>query len=642
MTVRARRVLLALAAAPIAVVLAYAAVPPFRDMGGRIFNAYNLSALLSAVVLVIAVFVRRPRPVWPWLLIVAAEILWVAGDAVYIWIGDVPVLSFADALYIPGYLGLILALMFFVRSQVRQRDVDSLIDVAMLTIAAGLALWELVVQPSWDAAGDSQVTQIMTTIYPLLDVMLLCLLVQLLLVPGRRSVSLILLAAGMGAIFVGDTIYAILVQNDAYRGEVVALLDLTWLGGYALFPVAALHPSMNELTLPAAGDDAMRRGRLFIAGLSLVMVPAAMILTALLGRDPGVETIALAATLIVPLMLARMVRLNRSNERARADLASQERYYRTVATFSSDAYVIIGIDATVIDASVARESIVGYGRGTVIGANALTIVEPDDRELAEALLRTSLANPATTITDEVRLRTADGVTLWAELRCTNLVDDPAVRGLVVNAHDTSTRKAIEQELAHNALHDSLTGLANRALLKNRTEPCAVEAGSRRRSRDRVLRSRRVQGSQRHARPRRWRRAAHRRRSTTRRRHPPERHGRPAGWRRVRGAPGGLRRLAEEAGVVAERMRSALSDPVVINGLPLVVTGSFGVAVASEGGQETTDDLLRDADTAMYLAKAAGRNRVTRYEPSMRIAALSRVELETDLQHAVERGELALE
>jgi EAL domain-containing protein (putative c-di-GMP-specific phosphodiesterase class I) len=100
--------------------------------------------------------------------------------------------------------------------------------------------------------------------------------------------------------------------------------------------------------------------------------------------------------------------------------------------------------------------------------------------------------------------------------------------------------------------------------------------------------------------------------------------------------------AEDADVLAERMRLALSDPIEIDGKPLVVTGSFGVAVASEGAQTSSDELLRDADTAMYRAKAAGRNQIARYEPKMRASDLALSQLRADLPHAVARGELAVQ
>ena len=249
-------------------------------------------------------------------------LLWVIGDVVYDWVGGDPIVSFADAFYVPAYIALIVACLRFLRLRIGQRDGDTLLDAAMVSIASALALWELVVEPTWNAAGTSPAEQMMGALYPLLDVILLCMLVQLLLVPGRRLVSLVLLLAGMGWILLADTIYAVLVQTSSYGGNAERLLNATWLLGYALFPIAALHPSMAEMTrYEAPADDGLRRGRLFIPGLALLTVPMAVLVASILGRDPGIATSTLAAVTVVPLVLWRIVRLNRSTERARDAIA---------------------------------------------------------------------------------------------------------------------------------------------------------------------------------------------------------------------------------------------------------------------------------------------------------------------------------
>ena len=105
-------------------------------------------------------------------------------------------------------------------------------------------------------AGTSPAEQMVGALYPLLDVILLCMLVQLLLVPGRRLVSLVLLLAGMGWILLADTIYAVLVQTSSYGGNAERLLNATWLLGYALFPIAALHPT--DVTMRAFCSEEFR------------------------------------------------------------------------------------------------------------------------------------------------------------------------------------------------------------------------------------------------------------------------------------------------------------------------------------------------------------------------------------------------
>ena len=640
MTPTVRRAMIA--AILLALVVAYAAVPGFAAIGGPVLNSYNLSAVVSAVILIAAVVVRRPQPMWPWLLIAAAVLSWVVGDAVYILHGGSPIISFADAFYIPAYFALIVACLRVLRARMGQRDVDSLIDSAMVTIAAALALWELVVQPALNASGPSTTEQILAALYPLLDVILLCMLIQLLLVPGRRLLSLVLLTTGMGSILFADTIYAVLAQTNSYGGNAARALDATWLLGYALFPIAALHPSMLELTRPLPlSVDRPRRGRLFISGAALVAVPLVVFLRSLLGRDPGLESTTLAALALVPFVLWRILRLNRSSERARAAIARQESYYRALATNSSDVFAVIDGDARILDASGPIQALMGLSAETAIGADGMSIILEEDRALAAALLHDSLDKPGVTVSGEMRIATANGRQVWAELRFTNLLDDPAVEGIVVNTHDITSRKQFEQELSHQAFHDSLTSLANRALLKDRIDHALARRGP---GNDVAVvfcdldGFKLVNDTLGHDAGDEMLRIAGRRLSAV-----------------VRTADTVARlggdefavlleatsRPVEDAGVIAERMRSALADPAEIVGVPLVVTGSLGLAVASEGGQTTSDELLRDADTAMYRAKAAGRNRVARYKPSMRAADLSRRQIGLDLSAAVARDELVV-
>src|SRR4051794_1201499 len=98
-----------LAALPLLLVAVNLAVPGPADGSGAIFNGYNLSAVVSATVLIVAVALERPRPLLPWLLIAAAVLCWVTGDVVYDLVGGDPIVSLADAFYVPAYIALIVA-----------------------------------------------------------------------------------------------------------------------------------------------------------------------------------------------------------------------------------------------------------------------------------------------------------------------------------------------------------------------------------------------------------------------------------------------------------------------------------------------------------------------------------------------------
>jgi len=98
--------------------------------------------------------------------------------------------------------------------------------------------------------------------------------------------------------------------------------------------------------------------------------------------------------------------------------------------------------------------------------------------------------------------------------------------------------------------------------------------------------------------------------------------------------------AADSEVVANRIIEAVRKPFTINGMEVFVDASIGIA-ASEAGSIGADDLLRDADVAMYRAKRAGRGRYAMYEPEMHAALVERLQFEAELRGAVDRGEMVV-
>ncbi len=176
------------------------------------------------------------------------------------------------------------------------------------------------------------------------------------------------------------------------------------------------------------------------------------------------------------------------------------------------------------------------------------------------------------------------------------------------------------ELRHQALHDALTGLPNRVLVLDRAEQMLARARRNESLGGRAVhRPRRLQARQRHVRPRRGRRAAADGRRAADDGHSRRRHGGSSRRRRVRRPDRALHRRGcsgarrgARAGGAAPALRHARQA-----GRKLSVTASIGIAT---GARATADELLRDADLALYEAKAAGRSRCTMFESSMQTSS----------------------
>jgi diguanylate cyclase (GGDEF)-like protein len=206
--------------------------------------------------------------------------------------------------------------------------------------------------------------------------------------------------------------------------------------------------------------------------------------------------------------------------------------------------------------------------------------------------------------------------------------------------DNEQRAALEEELEFQAFHDDLTGLPNRPLLMDRLSG-ALARGMRRRSSCAVLfldldRFKVVNDSLGHMfGDKLLQQIAERLDGCVR---PEDTVARIGGDEFVVlveqvATPG-------DAYAVADRIATALAPAVTIAGHELFISTTIGIAI-SRPGQDRPGDLLRDADVALYRAKAAGPAQVALFDPGMGSRPRARLELETDLRHAVERGELEL-
>ncbi|MGN6725195.1 MAG: putative bifunctional diguanylate cyclase/phosphodiesterase, partial [Tepidisphaeraceae bacterium] len=103
------------------------------------------------------------------------------------------------------------------------------------------------------------------------------------------------------------------------------------------------------------------------------------------------------------------------------------------------------------------------------------------------------------------------------------------------------------------------------------------------------------------------------------------------------------RRSDDVARVAERLMNVIRQPIPFDGQALTTTASIGIVVADDSRvYDSANDLLRDADIAMYRAKAGGKNRYALFDKPMHDAAVARLTLETQLHAAIDRQELALE
>ncbi len=329
-------------------------------------------------------------------------------------------------------------------------------------------------------------------------------------------------------------------------------------------------------------------------------------------------------------------------EEAESAVRLSEERFRSLIQNSSDATTVMDVDGLFTYVSPAMTDLLGYSPDDLLEKRATDFVHEDDWDrVRERLGQTFQASPGTELL-QFRMARRGGEWCDVEAVVTNLVDRPAVAGYVANIRDITERKRFETILAHRALHDPLTELPNRQLILDRAEQMLArttrnseqmavffidldnfkdandslghEAG------DRLLQA-----------------VAARFQSMLR---ASDTVGRLGGDEFVILTEGTSLGAGPE--MISDRIRDVLRAPFRVAGFeahPINVTASVGIAT---GGRASAQELLRDADIALYQSKAAGKDRSVLFEPSMQRAVLTQMELRSDLNAALANDEFFLQ
>ena len=302
--------------------------------------------------------------------------------------------------------------------------------------------------------------------------------------------------------------------------------------------------------------------------------------------------------------------------------------------------MIVSADGSIRYVSPSVQRVLGHQAEALAGSTFVDLMHPDDQEWA----RPFLAGPAQSCTQlppvAWRLRRADGTWLHGETVGSNLLDDPAVAGLVLATRDVSERKTLEERLAHHAFHDSLTGLANRQQFQERVQAALLDP--RRRSSGLAVLFldlddfKTVNDSLGHsAGDELLVQVAQRLQSCLRAHDLPARIGGDEFAVLLDGVGSHA-----EVEAVAHRIVSVLDEPHTVQGSEVLARASIGIAIPQDDDHDV-DALLRNADTSMYTVKRAGKASYTFFEEAMHERVVQQLQLDAELRHAVDRNEFVI-
>lgn len=338
----------------------------------------------------------------------------------------------------------------------------------------------------------------------------------------------------------------------------------------------------------------------------------------------------------IALLVAQFERIGR--ERAAAERQARragEASMRSLIENSSDLVMVVDLDEHLLFASGSSRRILQLEPSALVGRAMVTLVHPDDegalRRAVTDIIRNAQASPVV----ECRLRRGDGEWQYTEVALANLLDDRLVRGIVMNARDVTDRRALERRLAHQALHDPLTGLANRRMFLQRLERQITHIGSAAMLFLDLDGFKDLNDSFGHAGGDALLVAFAERLHTALR--PGDTIARVGGDEFAALLEGV--HDAKAATVVAQRVIRALAPPFEIFASEVFIAASIGIALSQEG--EPVESMVGNADIAMYLAKSRGSGGIEVFEPTMRADSLARAELALELRGAIERSEFSV-
>ncbi len=320
--------------------------------------------------------------------------------------------------------------------------------------------------------------------------------------------------------------------------------------------------------------------------------------------------------------------------RTRALQANEQRF-RTTFTNDPAGLALIAPDGRPVQVNPALCDLVGRGEAELLAAcDLLELMTPGDRREVAALCRQAFREPGSSLVSERQVLHRDGHPVWVLLTVTQLPDPDEGACLLIQVENIDTKKEMERRLTHQALHDGLTGLPNRLTLHDR----ATHAVARlQRGAGRGMTAmffcdldgfKAVNDEHGHAAGDAVLVEVAERLTDTMR--PDDTVARLGGDEFVL--------LCEdlsdpaEARRIAERVERAIAAPIHWRGLDLTVTASLGIARATPS--VTADELIRQADTAMYQAKRLGKNRSEVFDEELGTRASSRFHVESLIRTAL--------
>ena len=583
-----------------------------------------------------------------WQLLAASLAVYSVGNllnSTYWYFGRDPFPSVGDVFFLAFYPLLFAGVLTAVRAgAVRVPWGRLFLDGTILMLGFGAFFWFFVIRPSAAADGDPNVIKyVLTQTYIALNCLMVLAFGVLLMNAGAGPFSrrtLALLTLGFSTMFLADIVWAMSkVSGDYLPGGISDAMYLVCYVGLGAAAREQLRGQLPVRTEASAFNTALAQGMPYVAMLVSFLV-LVYFESSQAGSPASVMTVIIFVLTLLVMLRQSVIFRDDALVRERRAAGLVEARYASLIRNASDVIMITDVDGQVRFASPAAERTFAMQPDELVGRNLLKLWSNSDSERLTSFLAEVASTRGRSI-GPVEVIVGSGARRFTlETVGSNLLDDPAVGGLALNFRDVSERKALEEQLRQLAFHDSLTLLANRNLFRNRVEH-ALALAQRAKQQVAVVfldldNFKNVNDTLGHdAGDRLLQTAAQRLVKVTRATDTVSRLGGDEFAVLLEGV-GDPKDVERIAAAILEAFR----EPLLLDGSDLNIAASVGVAYSQPN--DDTEQLLRNADIAMYSAKTAGKSRVVVFQPSMQEQLRERLRLGEDIDRALKRAEFFLE